>query len=109
MEFAHNLRLTGVIQSDGQVVEVPDMSKIRILNSRMIVSRKRTKNLFDLTSLWKKIVLLKMEERVLQENHDIEVPANKGPAQGESVSSDSDMSDTDVNHLALLNTIGWLS
>ena len=36
---------------------VPDIRKINILNRRMIVSRKRTRNLFDLTSLWKKIVL----------------------------------------------------
>lgn len=40
---------------------VPDIRKINILNSRVIVSRKRTKNLFDLTSLWKKTVISTLE------------------------------------------------
>lgn len=35
---------------------IPDIRKINILNKRIITSRKRTRNLFDLTSLWKRIV-----------------------------------------------------
>ena len=46
----------------GGTVAVPDIRKINILNSRIIVSRKRTRNLFDLTSLWKKMVLTKIDE-----------------------------------------------
>jgi hypothetical protein len=45
-------------------VFVPDVRKTSILNRRMITSRKRTKNLFDLTSLWKKIVLEELDARV---------------------------------------------
>nr|GAT48941.1 predicted protein [Mycena chlorophos] len=41
---------------------MPDIRKIGILNRRLIVSRKRTKNLFDLTSLWKKLVISKLEQ-----------------------------------------------
>jgi len=37
----------------------------------MIVSRKRTRNLFDLTTLWKKLVLSNMEQQILPDNHDI--------------------------------------
>jgi hypothetical protein len=46
---------------------MPDIRKIDILNRRMIVSRKRNRNLFDLTSLWKKTVFAKLE-------HDIQAP-----------------------------------
>jgi hypothetical protein len=41
---------TPVVASDA-VVQLPDICKIDILNRRMIVSRKRTRNLFDLTTL----------------------------------------------------------
>jgi hypothetical protein len=37
----------------------------------MIVSRKRTHNLFDLTTLWKKLVLSNMEQQILPDNHDL--------------------------------------
>ena len=37
----------------------------------MIVSRKRTRNLFNLTNLWKNIVLTNMEQQVLKDNHDL--------------------------------------
>jgi hypothetical protein len=51
---------TEVRTSDGLKL-IPDIRKIGILNRRMIVSRKRTRNLFDMTSLWKKTVLAKMD------------------------------------------------
>ena len=60
--------------SDGLVM-MPDIRKLDILNRRMIVSRKRTKNLFDLTGLWKKTALQRLEEATLeQENRDVEIP-----------------------------------
>ncbi|KAF8124644.1 hypothetical protein K438DRAFT_1542043, partial [Mycena galopus ATCC 62051] len=43
-------------------VWLPDVRKINILNRRMIVSRKRTRNLFDLTNLWKNTVLLQLDD-----------------------------------------------
>ena len=52
---------TLVLATDGNRYPVPDIRKLDILNRRMIVSRKRTRNLFDLTSLWKKTVLHKYE------------------------------------------------
>ena len=39
---------------------VPDIRKINILNRKMLVSRKRTRNLFDLTNLWKDNVIANM-------------------------------------------------
>jgi hypothetical protein len=46
---------------------MPDITKLGFLDRRMIVSRKRTKNLFDLTSLWKKTVLQKMDIHILEQ------------------------------------------
>jgi hypothetical protein len=37
----------------------------------MIVSRKRTRNLFDLTNLWKNIVLTNMDQQILKDNHNL--------------------------------------
>lgn len=54
-----------VTESSGEEFFVPDIRKIGILNRRMIVSRKRTRNLFDLTSLWKKTVLTHLDEDAL--------------------------------------------
>jgi len=60
--------------SDGLVM-MPDIRKLDILNRRMIVSRKRTRNIFDLTSLWKKTALQRFEEAILEEgNKDVEIP-----------------------------------
>ena len=41
---------------------VPDIRKIGILNRRMIVSCKRTRNLFDLTNIWKNTVIDNMPD-----------------------------------------------
>jgi hypothetical protein len=57
-------------QGQGHKFTVPDIRKLDILNRRMLVSRKRTRNLFDLTNLWKNIVLLKMDQQILMDNHD---------------------------------------
>ena len=58
----------GADQAD---VKVPDIRRLDILGRRLITSRKRTKNMFDLTSLWKKIVFAKLDER---EGEDINPP-----------------------------------
>jgi hypothetical protein len=60
-----------VTLSDGSTQPIPDIRKLDFLNRRMIVSRKRTRNLFDLTNLWKNIVLTNMEQQVLKDNHDL--------------------------------------
>lgn len=59
----------------GELIWMPDIRKIDIANRRVIVSRKRTRNLFDLTSLWKKIVVTTLDRdasdvtaRVVQTN-----------------------------------------
>ena len=54
--------LTEMWTEDLGPTHMPDLTKLGFLDRRMIVSRKRTRNLFDLTSLWKKTVLSRMEE-----------------------------------------------
>jgi hypothetical protein len=61
---------TRVTNQDGEHL-LPDIRKLDILNRRMIVSRKRTRNLFDLTNLWKKLVLSKMDQQILPDNMDL--------------------------------------
>jgi hypothetical protein len=53
--------------TDGRY-EVPDVRKLEISQRRLIVSRKRTRNLFDLTSLWKKTVLQRYDRDVLSDD-----------------------------------------
>ena len=50
-------KLNSLVSTSDGLRPVPDLRKIGFLDRRMIVSRKRTRNLFDLTSLWKKMVL----------------------------------------------------
>lgn len=70
---------------------MPDISKLGFLNNRFIVSRKRTKNLFDLTSLWKKTVLQKMEEDISESpGDDLEVDVDEVDMD---ISDDDDDSD----------------
>jgi hypothetical protein len=54
-------------QDDAEAILVPDIRKIGILNRRLITSRKRTRNLFDLTSFWKKTVLEKLDDLVSEQ------------------------------------------
>ena len=51
--------LMETVRSDRTPIDVPDLRRTDILDRRMLVSRKRTTQLFDLASLWKKIVLEK--------------------------------------------------
>jgi hypothetical protein len=48
-----------------------DLRKTNIFASRVIVSRKRTRNFLDLTNLWKKSVLETLEERVAAEAEEV--------------------------------------
>jgi hypothetical protein len=47
-----------------------DLRATNIFNSRVILSRKRTRNMLDLTNLWKKSVLENLEELVLDEQRE---------------------------------------
>ena len=63
--------MLGNVILDGSTQPIPDIRKLDFLNWRMIVSRKRTRNLFNLTNLWKNIVLTNMEQQVLKDNHNL--------------------------------------
>ena len=60
-----------IVDGDGNEGYTPDLGKIGILGSRWMVSRKRTKNLFDLATKWKNIVFDKLNDDFQQENADI--------------------------------------
>jgi hypothetical protein len=55
------------VSGNGTELLVPDLRRTDILDRRMLVSRKRTTQLSDLTSLWKKIVLEKNTDKELGE------------------------------------------
>jgi hypothetical protein len=63
--------LTEVTTAEGTRAWIPDIRKLDILNRRMIVSRKRKRNLFDLTSLWKKLVLKRLDEEVMEHPQEV--------------------------------------
>jgi hypothetical protein len=52
------------LDSKGEVIYIPDVRHINILQRKLIVSRKRTTNLMDLASAWKRIVIEQLDERV---------------------------------------------
>ena len=56
-----------------------DLNKLGLTNSRVIVSRKRTRQLFDLSTLWKKTVLSTLEEAMVTE--DILPPNQTAPTR----------------------------
>ena len=69
---------------------IPDIWTVGLANRKLIVSRKHTRNLFDLTSLWKKMVIDRLERDVLEpEQNLIEVPDR----------SSLDESETDPSYL----------
>jgi hypothetical protein len=77
---------------------MPDIRKIGFANKKLMVSRTRTRNLFDLTSLWKKTVLrtLEVDASGPDENMDL--------SDGDSsVSSNSDRIDPDL----YFNVLGY--
>lgn len=77
---------TSVVQTTEGPRAMPDLRKLGFLNRRMLVSRKRTLNLFDLTSLWKKIVLTGYEQEVLDR-----------PGTAVDTHTDGDNDDSDVD------------
>jgi hypothetical protein len=66
-----SLELCSEITTSNGPFLMPDIRKISILNRRMIMSQKRTCNLFDLTSLWKKTVLSRIEDDTLAQDNPI--------------------------------------
>jgi hypothetical protein len=87
---------TPVVAAD-TIVQLPDICKLDILNRRMIVSRKRTRNLFDLTTLWKKLVLSNMEQQVLPDNHDLVSQNITDTNSDMDIDSHDDSSSSDSN------------
>jgi hypothetical protein len=71
--------------------EIPDISKIPgFTNRRLIVSRRRTRNLFDLTNLWKNIVIYHLDKdfQSTEANHTESVQQDE--IEVDDSSSDSD-------------------
>ena len=54
------------VWDSGECFEVPDISLTDIPKRRWLVSQKRNRNLFDLTTLWKKTILLQREKLIAQ-------------------------------------------
>src|ERR1700733_2275893 len=81
-------RCVSVLDFQGQQTHVPDVRTIAMANRRMIVSHKRTRNLFDLTSLWKKTVFTRTVFTRL--DRDVLEPE-------ENISSDMDVSSSDIS------------
>jgi hypothetical protein len=69
---------------------VPDIRTIGFANRKIIVSCEQTRNLLDLTSLWKKTVLTQLDRDTLEPEETIKM---------ESDSSLSDSSRTDLSYL----------
>jgi hypothetical protein len=70
---AHLVRVGGSHVSE---YWLPDMRKSNIMSMRVITSRKRTRNMYDLVNSWKRVVLEHLDERVAQEFE---------PQQGEDI------------------------
>lgn len=73
-----------VLDPSGNESSLPDIRKLDILNRRFIVSRKRTRNLFDLTSLWKKVVLSRLDEDASAPDENVVVADPIEPIQAGS-------------------------
>jgi hypothetical protein len=84
-------RFTTEVRTSEGPKEIPDIRKIGILNRRMIVSRKRTRNLFDMTSLWKKTVLAKMDSKLSEplseesDDMDVDMKSDISDSEGRSL------------------------
>jgi hypothetical protein len=71
------------VRSKQGVIPMPDIRKIGFDKARMIVSRKRTRNLFDLTNLWKKTVLETLD-RDASDQRSNDVTAMEVDEEGDS-------------------------
>jgi hypothetical protein len=60
---------------DGNLFGYPDlrMYEPNVLDARFLVSKARTRNMLDLTNLWKTTVLANLEEQVLEELNEPEI------------------------------------
>jgi hypothetical protein len=68
-----------ILTPDGPIC-MPDIRKCSLAKARTIVSRKRTRNLFDLTSLWKKAVFTKLDVNASELAQDLVVEVeNRSP------------------------------
>jgi len=56
-----------VVDRNGESAWVPDLRKIGLLGCRWMVSRSRNTTLFNLTNVWKKMVLHKLDEVISNE------------------------------------------
>ena len=72
-EFTSEVRL-----SRGHVVEILDLKKLIGHKPRMVVSRRKTANFFNLTSLWKKSIFGEFDKRVLE---DMDIDREISPMQ----------------------------
>lgn len=68
----------------------------------MIVSHKCTHNLFDLTNLWKRLVIFKMDQQVLTDNHSVTQVDEDSNVDMDIAESDSDSSHSDDDPLVHL-------
>ena len=82
----------------GEEYYVPDIRKLDILNRKLITSRKRTRNLLDLASLWKKTVLESMDTQILEEEYYNPL-FNPTPHVEERMDVDSDLMNYTANQI----------
>ena len=91
--------LTSELPTTNGVKPMPDIRKLDILNRRMIVSRKRTRNLFDLTSLWKKTVLQTLDDDAL--SHDTNDVPEPHESDSDWESEDDRLQEGDLEYVAV--------
>ena len=82
----------------GEEYYIPDIRKLDILKRKIITSRKRTRNLLDLASLWKKTVLESMDTQILEEEYYNPL-FNPTPPVEERMDIDSDLMNYTANQI----------
>jgi hypothetical protein len=88
-------------ETDSGPVAMPDIRKIGFDQKRFLVSRKRTRNLFDLTSLWKKTVLTRLDQAVVAEQRE-EPAAEASDPEGDDDFGSGLFSEDDYSSLPIL-------
>ena len=95
-------RLTLRVGAPGhEDVWIEDLRKLDILNRKLIVSRKRTRNLLDLSSLWKKTILEKLDEDVADDIASavsVAPPVEPPPPRYLQMDIDSDEEGLTIHH-----------
>ena len=77
----------------------PDIRRIGLGDAKLLVSRKRTTNMFDIMSIWKRSVLEKVDERVLETATAAPPPPSldfEEPVISEKRARSPDSSDSDI-------------